>query len=535
VLAYALVDDPPLADNRVFNLLRAAVAVQIRRADEARRLLARPDLGDDPEAILWRAVLDARAERWRPALTGFRRAATTLDAYPDGPQGMMRLLAARAAIEGGDTAYAEGELRAVRGLDPGAVPRDEPELLRARIDEAVGRKEVAVSVYRRIAETAERPVAAEATLRWLDLATAEGLMDSAEATARYETLAVAWRGDGIEVATLGRLGRLHAEAGRWREAFVTARQANRIYPDHEITRALHDETARLFDELFLSGKGESLSRLEALGLFFDFKDFLPIGRRGDEIVRRLADRLVELDLLDQAGDLLQHQVENRLTGAARATVAARLATIRLMDGKPAAALNALHTTRLPELPRSVKRARMLLEARALSDLSRTDLALEVLADERGPEIDRLRADILWTGSRWREAGEAHEALAGTRWQGPASLSERERTDVMRAAIAYALGDEAIALDRLRAKFAPKMADSDDAQGFAVLTRPGAAPTRAFRDIARRVTSADTLNDFLSEYRRRYPDAAATERPRRAAPPQPAPRVEGAAAAPAPRG
>jgi tetratricopeptide (TPR) repeat protein len=535
VLAYALVDEPTLSEDRAFDLLRAAVATQIRRADDARRLLARPDLADDPEAILWRAVLDARAERWRPALTGFRRAATALDAYPDGLQAMMRLLAARAAIEMRDTAYAESELRAVRGLDPGAVPRDEPELLRARIDEAVGRKEVAVSLYRRIAETGARPVAAEATLRWLDLATAEGMMDRTEAAARYETLAVAWRGDAIEVATLGRLGRLHAEAGRWREAFVTARQANRIYPDHDVTRALHDETARLFDELFLSGKGDSLSRLEALGLFFDFKDFLPIGRRGDEIVRRLADRLVELDLLDKAGDLLQHQVENRISGAARATVAARLATIRLMDGKPAAALTALHATRLPELPRSVKRARMLLEARALSDLSRTDLALEVLADERGPEVDRLRADILWTGSRWREAGEAHEALAGTRWQGPDFLSERERTDVMRAAIAYALGDEGIALDRLRAKFAPKMADSSDAQAFAVLTRPGAAPTRAFRDIARRVTSADTLNDFLAEYRRRYPDAAATERPRKPTPPEPAPQVEGAAAAPAPRG
>ncbi|WP_188312098.1 tetratricopeptide repeat protein [Salinarimonas soli] len=535
ILAYAVVDEPTLADDRIVALLQAAAAVQIRRTDEARRLLGRPDLGDDPEGILWRAVMDARAERWGPALTGFRRAAGALDAYPDALQARMRLLAARAGIEMRDMTYAENELRAVRGLDPGVVPRDEPELLRARLDEALGRKEVAISLFRRIAETAERPLAAEATLRWLDLATAEGVMDAAEAVARYETLAVAWRGDGIEIAALGRLGRLYAEAGRWREAFVTARQANRIYPDHEITRGLHEETARLFDELFLSGRGETLTRLEALGLFFDFKDFLPIGRRGDEIVRRLADRLVELDLLAQAGDLLQHQVDNRLNGAARATVAARLATIRLMDGKPAAALAALHASRLPELPRTVKRARMLLEARALSDLSRTDLALEVLADERGPEVDRLRADVLWTGRRWREVGEAHEALAGTRWQGPEPLAERDRTDVMRAAIAYALGDEPIALDRLRAKFAPKMADSSDAAGFAVLTRPGAAPTRAFRDIARRVTSADTLADFLAEYRRRYPDAAATERPRRAPQPEPAPQVQGAAPEPGRRG
>jgi hypothetical protein len=344
-----------------------------------------------------------------------------------------------------------------------------------------------------------------------------------EVMARLETLSFVWRGDEVEITTIGQLGRLYAETGRWRDAFIMAARANALFPDHEISRTLHDETEQLFDELFLSGKGEALSRVDALALFFDFKQFSPIGRRGDEIVRRLSDRLVELDLLEQAGELLQHQVDNRLTGAARATVAARLATIRLMDNKPALALATLHATRLPELPAPIKRARMLLEARALSDLSRTDLAIEVLQGEAGAEIDRLRADIYWTGRRWREAGEAHEALVGTRWQPRETLSDRDRRDVLRAAVAYSLGDEKLALDRLRAKFAAKMADSADARTFAFLTRPNIANTRPFRDIARTVTSADTLSDFLSEYRQRYPDAAAAERPaRQQADPAPAP-------------
>jgi hypothetical protein len=182
-----------------------------------------------------------------------------------------------------------------------------------------------------------------------------------------------------------------------------------------------------------------------------------------------------------------------------------------MDGKPQQALHAIQSTRLPELPAATKRARMLLEARALSDLSRTDLALEVLSGESGPEIDRLRADIVWSGRRWREAGEAHERLVGTRWQGPEPLDEHERSDVMRAAIAYSLGDEALALDRLRSKFAAKMADSADARTFAFLTQPNIASTRAFREAARGATSADTLADFLAEYRKRYPEAAAPER------------------------
>ena len=45
------------------------------------------------------------------------------------------------------------------------------------------------------------------------------------------------------------------------------------------------------------------------------------------MIRRLADRLVSVDLLDQAADLLQYQVDHRLQGAARAQVAIRLGVI----------------------------------------------------------------------------------------------------------------------------------------------------------------------------------------------------------------
>jgi tetratricopeptide (TPR) repeat protein len=523
VLSVAGDDDPALARQRPLLLLQGIAWARMGREAEAKRALASDVIAEDFEALLWRALLDTRAGRWSPALVGFRRSAAVTELYPEDLQVIVRTAAVRAALEMKDFAYAESELTAADRLAPEGLARDRIALLRARLDEASGRSDAALDHYGKLAEAAERPVAAEATLRLVSLAQREKTMTPDEAIARLETLSMIWRGDDIEIGTLGLLGRLYAENARWREAFTIARRANRIFPDHEITRTLHEETSRLFEGLFLTGKGDTLTRVESLALYFDFKEFTPIGRRGDEIVRRLVDRLIELDLLDQAGDLLQHQVDNRLSGAARATVAARLATVRLMDGKPQAALAAIQATRLPELPISIKRARILLEARALSDLSRTDLALEVLDGEAGVEIERLRADILWNGRRWREAGEAHERLVGMRWRGPEALSDQDRSDAMRAAIAYSLGDEPLALDRLRTKFAAKMADSADARTFGFLTRPNVAATQAFREIARGVTSADTLADFLAEYRKRYPEAAVAARRRQPAEaPEPSP-------------
>ncbi len=512
VLTRAAQDDPTLLGERRFLILQGIANMRMGRLAEAQKNLSAPALAEDPEGLLWRAALDALRRKWAAALTGYRRSSPLLENYPEELQGALRLQAARAAIEMRDFVFADRELTAAAAIVEGDQ-RGEMLLLRARLDEALGRPEAAIDLYGRLATTAHRPTAAQAVLGWVELALQQGATDVPSAIAKLEGLAVAWRGDDVEAATLGRLGRLYAESGRWRDAFITARSANQVFPDHEITRALHDETARLFEELFLSGKGNTLSRVDSLALYFDFQEFTPIGRRGDEIVRRLADRLVELDLLEQAGALLQHQVDNRIFGAARATVAARLATIRLMDGKPTQALEALRGTRLPELPLAINRARMLLEARALSDLSRTDLALEVVEGESGAEVDRLRADILWNARRWREAGETHEKLVGTRWQGDTVLSGQDRSDLMRAAIAYSLADDALALDRLRAKFAAKMADSVDARTFALVTQPNGVASPAFRQIARRVTTADTLADFLAEYRKRYPDAAAAARPR----------------------
>ncbi|MDJ1158445.1 hypothetical protein QNA08_09385 [Chelatococcus sp. SYSU_G07232] len=514
VLALMAQTDPTAAASRELLFWRAFVATLTNRDGKARELFDAPVFAAEPEVALWRAVLDARAKRWAPALATFQRHMTVLDAYPDDLQGVLRLHAARAALEMKDFTLAERMLKTLEQLTPSPVPRNPVTLLRARLDEATGQSEDAIAAYELLSKTEDRPIAAEAMLRGTVLALRENAIDRNEALDRLERLSVVWRGDDIEVETLGQLGRLYAETGRWREAFQIARLANQIYTDHEVTRTLHDETARQFEELFLTGKSERLGRVEALALYYDFKEFTPIGRRGDEIVRRLADRLAELDLIEPAATLLQHQVEKRLTGAARATVAARLATLRLVGGKPAQALAVLQETRLPELPAQVKRARLLLEARALSDLSRTDLALDLIAGETGPEIDRLRADIVWQGRRWRQAGEAHEAMLGDRWQGREALSDQDRADVMRAAIAYALAEETLSLDRLRSKYAAKMADSADAKTFTFLTAPQARGTREFREIASSVVNADTLSDFLAEYRKRYPESATVARPRR---------------------
>jgi hypothetical protein len=283
------------------------------------------------------------------------------------------------------------------------------------------------------------------------------------------------------------------------------RTALQSHPNSDLTRQIQDEATASFEALFLGGKGDALPPVEALGLFYDYRELTPIGRRGDEMIRKLTDRLVSVDLLEQAAELLQHQVDNRLQGAARAQVATRLALIYLMNRKPDRALATLQSTRAADLSNEVRDQRLLLEARSLSDTGRHAVALEAIANIQGHEAIRLRADILWAAKRWREAAEQIELLYGDRWKQFTPLTANERADILRAAIGYSLADESIGLARFREKYAARMADSPDAHAFDVVSAPIGNSGAEFQDIAKNVVGGDTLDAFLSDMRARYPD------------------------------
>jgi len=350
--------------------------------------------------------------------------------------------------------------------------------------------------------------------------------------ADLESLTTIWRGDETEIEALKVLARLYTEEGRYRDSFYVMRSAMAAHPDWDMTRKIQEEAAKTFDSLFLAGKGDTLSAIDALSLFYDFRELTPVGSRGDEMIRRLADRLVSVDLLDQAADLLQYQVDKRLQGAARAEVATRLAVIYLMNHKPDRALAVLHATRVADLSAELRSQRLLLEGRALSDLGRHDFALEVVSNVEGPEAMRLRSDIYWGARKWREAAEQIELLYGERWKQWQPLTDVERSDILRAEIGYALAEDKLGLQRFRDKYAAKMAGTPDARAFEIVSAPLGTGGTDFRSIAHSAAAADTLDDFLRDMKARYRES----NPISGGPPAavPAPAAAAPAARPAPK-
>jgi tetratricopeptide (TPR) repeat protein len=505
VLDVTLDDEHPTAADAAGLVLRGVTDLMLSRPEEALHDLTNPRLGNQHDAQLWRAVAYTQQGKWAEAREAFRGLNNMIGGLPLELQRLVLLNAVRSSIGAHDYASGADELNELEQIGVADDLKPTVAVLNGELAEALGRNSDALEDFRSAGESKIRPVAAEGRLREMMLRYQLGDLKRSDAINDLETLTTVWRGDNTEAEALRMLARLYTEEGRYRDAFHVMRTALQSHPNSEMTRRIQEEAGKTFDSLFLTGKGDSMPAIDALALFYDFKELVPVGRRGDEMIRRLSDRLVSVDLLDQAAELLQHQVDHRLQGAARAQVATRLAVIYLMNRKPDRALATLRATRLAELPSGLRDQRLLLEARALSDIGRHEVAIEVIANVDGPEAIRLRSDILWAAKRWREAAEQLELLYGDRWRDFRPLNSVERSDILRAAMGYALADDQLGLDRFSGRYAAKMADGADRHAWEVVTAPESANPAEFRDVARAVASADTLDSFLRDMRARYPE------------------------------
>jgi len=521
LLRAALVDMEELEVDPGFLALRGVAQVMMGRYEAAIIDLSAPSLSEDPHSALWLGVAYAEQGEWADSWRSFERAEQAFSFeqaeqafafYGPDLQALFRVKAAEAALASGDVGRAEFNLDRVP--EDTAEPRwpEQAKLTRARLLEASGRIDEALEIFDALSTSSYRAIAARARFSHAMLRHQLGALDDPALINELEALRFMWRGDDLELAVLEQLGELRVGAGEIAQGLETWRSAVGLFAQTARGRRIASRMTEVFADLYLAGGADEMDPLDALTVYYNFRELTPIGRRGDALIRNLADRLADIDLLDKASDLLRHQVENRLRGTARAQVAAKLALFELMNHQPERALQAIRSTKQVRLPAELAHKRRLLEARALTDLGLFDHALDLLSETEGEGVDDLVADIYWESQEWDTAAGHFEEALGERWRDPLELTSGERFQVMRAAISYSLSDDVAGLDRIRSKFGDLMRAGPDAAGFAVVTDPIETHGVAFRDLARSVASADTLDSFVESMRESFaeiPEASET--------------------------
>ena len=493
--------DPGLRGDAQLTTMRAAADYMMGRYRDAHNDLAGASFDSDRHAALWRGLTESAQGNWKDAHTYLEEAGPILKKYQPEWQARAHLADAEAALGMGRLELADAALTRL----PTTLNHDqslEAELDRARILATESRYRAAARQFVDVENGGNEKLTAAAIFYQTNAALNAGAVTPKEGIEILARLRFRWRGDALEMQTLRKLASLYFEQRKWESGLKTLRVATQNFPGDD-ARAAQDDMRAAFANLYLKGGADKLPPVESLAMFYDNIDLTPVGADGDEMIRRMVDRLVAVDLLGPAANLLAYQVDKRLDGVAKAEVSTKLAAIYLMDHKPQAAVDVLHGSQISGLPDPDNHARMILEARAFAALKQWDNALDLIAVDDQPDTRRLRADVYWESGNWEVAGQKAEELLGTSWSDPSPLSDNDRVLVLRMAVAYSLANDGDSLDRLHQHFAPKMQNTADAKAFTVLSQQIDMHGLAFRDAAARIASVDTLQAFMKDFGKRH--------------------------------
>lgn len=488
--------DPNSENTAQYRALKGATEMMMRRWQEAAEDLNHLSLANDEEVRFWLAA--ARAKMGKPeaqAATMIQTGSSIRD-YPLKVRNTLALIALEAATASGDESGARGFLDILRKELADLSQQPMIDYLDGKLNQKFGEQQVALSQFRKAEAGANLMYAVLAQRDRMELEHQLGTLQTPELIEGLEKLRYRWRGDDVELGFLLRLAELYADQKDYGTALRTLKLATEYFRDDPRVETAAVKMSEMFEELYLNGASEKLSPVTAIGLFDEFRSLVPPGEKGDEMVRKLADRLVSVDLLESAAILLERQVQFRVTGAEKARIGARLALVYLLDRQPQKALDTLRDSQVGEAGRELNAMRRRLEARALTDMGKVDEAILLLGADTSIESRQLRAEIYWRAQDWSNAAKSIAELVPEAEQ----VTKENARSVLDWATALTLAGDDRTITRVRQRYMAPMQATPYRDAFALITTPKERGMLDVKAVRSQIEQAEHFKSFMVEYK-----------------------------------
>ncbi len=507
-LTYASDELPAIADAPEYKALHGAAEALAGQYEVALTDLNAPELKPYTELDFWRAYTLGWLGDWQQAHAIVPADESLMFSYPQVLLEKMGIKLAEVALHSGDVKTAGTILGVMEKnrdrFNPGTQAG--MDYLEGEMHRQKGEPDKAKDMWLPLSTGKDHLYRAKAGLALTSLQLQKGDITRAQAIDRLEGLRYVWRGDELEARINYMLGKLYLEDRQFLKGFSILKDAAGM-SDGDIAAEINSFMKDNFKTLLMDDK--AIAPLDSALVYEEFPELAPTGDDGDKLAQRLAERLVEADLLPRASTLLQKQVDTRLHGADQARVASRLAAIYLLDKEPAKALPVLDIAQGfyekqtdKDLPLLLLRAQ-LMRARALSQLGRTPEALAMLAKfPPNPEVNSLRADIAWQAGLWDQAAVALQDMILDQGIDPAKpLTQKQADIILNRAVALNLSGNKVALANLHSRYEDAMNKTSRAKLFDVVARPRESALLSDKQTLEAIVSeVDIFKDFLDSYR-----------------------------------
>ena len=357
LLRVAAEQDPRQAASPDVKGLTAIAAMLAGRLADADGI-ADPALNGTDDIALWRAVRQAMQDEGSPAAAAvFASTAPLALLYPKPIRDRILPLMLETMIQGGEIAPA-ARLLADRKNDTSL------DYARALQKQAEGDTDKALELLDALAAGHDRFDRARASARAVELRLSTRKIDPGQAADALDKLVYAWRGDQRELALRERIADLRAQAGAWRVALSTFRQAESDFPEQAAT--VHERLKDAFASMIAGHGLGQMTPIDVVSTIDENADLMPADGGDPALEEQLADQLLALDLPGRARPVLQKLIKSAASVAGKARFGTTLATLEAREKDDAGAIAALDASEGHDLPSELIERRALLRANAVA-------------------------------------------------------------------------------------------------------------------------------------------------------------------------
>lgn len=259
-----------------------------------------------------------------------------------------------------------------------------------------------------------------------------------QAIEHLENLRYLWRGGYVEQEILKKLGYMYINRGEQRKGLERLKYHNIYFPHTKNQEQITELMMTAFSDLYLDETAISqLDPLALLGLYYDYRELTPPGKKGDKLIAQIGDRLRNLGLFDRAIEVLEQQLKYRVKEpAVRGEMGRNLALIYQLNNNFDESLNALVRTESPELNADLVKSRQYIEAENYINLGQLDKAQGILNSIDEPKATKLLAEIGWMEDEYSKVVNEYEKIYDNPKDLPFEWGEEDKLGFVRLAVAY---------------------------------------------------------------------------------------------------
>ncbi|MDD4556302.1 MAG: hypothetical protein PHE89_03110 [Alphaproteobacteria bacterium] len=319
-----------------------------------------------------------------------------------------------------------------------------------------------------------------------------------EAINELERLKYVWGERSFRISLLEDLYDIYISTGDYYNALENMKSLRALYPDDQKDR-LTLQMVSIFENIFINNNAGNLTPIQALALFNDFEWLTPQSEYYNQIIINLSDRLVSVDLLARADNLLRKYVgDKNIPVQDRALIGARLALINIFNGQYNDALRFLDMTQDDSLSELISSQRRIIRAKALIGTEKYNEAIELLEADKSHNAEVIKTDLYWRTGQWSLAADGLKKLITLPKEGEKMTDGQASTIIdWVTALRKAKKDSVVVL--ARHKFLPYFKESKYYSAFNILTNSVEENEIDIKNLNNFIKDVDKFRDFARTY------------------------------------